>query len=350
MRDPSGPESTARPMSLTGDPFDNLPVEARRRLRRRRQADWYPPMLATLTEERFSDPAWLFERKLDGERCLAFRRGRRVRLLSRNQLDLTTRYPEVAGALGAQAIEDLVVDGEIVAFARGQTSFERLQRRMQVADPSPALVRTVPVRFVLFDLLHATGMDARDIALDHRKEALRGTVEFGGPLRFTAHTVGRGEAAYRNACARGWEGVIAKRRAAPYVAGRSREWLKFKCVNEQEFAIGGWTEPKGSRVGLGAILIGHYQDGHLRYAGKVGTGFDRPTLLDLAGRLRALEQPGSPFTAGRLPRVGVHWVRPELVCQVGFSEWTRDGELRHPRFLGLRDDKDPREVVRERPA
>src|SRR5439155_3516986 len=245
---------------------------------RRPQADWYQPMLATLTDHPFSDPAWMFERKLDGERCLAFRTPAGVRLLSRNRLDLTERYPEVAGALTGVAGRDVVLDGEIVALHRGQTSFERLQRRMQVARPQPALVRAVPVVYFVFDVLHAAGHDLLQVELRDRKLVLRRALDARGPVRLTPHRIGAGEAAYRAACAKGWEGVIAKLASSSYVGRRSREWLKFKCVNEQEFVIGGWTEPKGARVGLGALLIGYFEGGELRYAGKVGTGFTRATL------------------------------------------------------------------------
>jgi bifunctional non-homologous end joining protein LigD len=337
-------------MRSVRDPLAVLSTETRGRLIRRPQAGWYDPMLATLTEHRFSDPAWIFERKLDGERCMAFKKGGRVRLLSRNRLDLTAHYPEVANALRGQVCRDAVLDGEIVALRSRQTSFERLQRRMHVAQPSPALVRDVPVVFFMFDVVHAAGHDLLHVELLARKAVLERLLDFGGPLRLTTHRSGAGESAYRDACAKGWEGVIAKRAGSPYTPGRSRDWLKFKCVNEQEFVIGGWTDPKGSRAGLGALLIGYYAGDELRYAGKVGTGFDARTLADLGNRLARIARNRTPFSGARLPRLGVHWVDPVLVCQVGFSEWTRDGELRHPRYLGLRDDKDPREVVRERPG
>jgi ATP-dependent DNA ligase len=177
-------------------------------------------------------------------------------------------------------------------------------------------------------------------------------VDFADPLRFTEHRVGDGEAFYAQACRDGWEGLIAKFADAPYRAGRTRDWLKFKCLNEQEFVVGGWTDPQRSRVGFGALLLGYHDaDGDLVYAGKVGTGFDTATLRDLARRLAAAERPTPPFAKGRLPSPrGVHWARPEMVAQIGFAEWTDDGQLRQPRFLGLRDDKDPADVVREIPV
>jgi DNA ligase D-like protein (predicted ligase) len=331
------------------DPFDFLPAEARARLIPARPASWIPPMLATLTERRFSDPGWWFERKLDGVRCLAFRSGGRLRLLTRNQLDAGGRYPEVAEALAGQPASDFVVDGEVVAFRGHRTSFELLQSRMKASDPAAARGSAVRIRYYVFDVPYASGFDTTRLELRHRKALLRRLLRFEEPIRFTIHRKGDGEAYWRAACAKGWEGVIAKRASAPYELGRSQDWLKFKCVNEQEFVIGGYTEPKGSRRGFGALLLGYHEGPDLRYAGKVGTGFDDRLLADLSSRLAAIERDRPPFTAPHLPRKGVHWVEPKLVAQIGFSEWTRDGQLRHPRFLGLREDKPAEEVVRERP-
>jgi DNA ligase D-like protein (predicted ligase) len=315
------------------------------------QPAWLEPELATLTDDRFSDPAWIYERKFDGERCLAFRDGDQLRLMTRNQQQVTGTYPEIATALRAQNATDFVVDGEVVAFDGDQTSFSRLQRRLGVRDPGPALLAELPVYIYLFDVLWAAGRDARAQTLTERKQVLHDLLSFGGPLRFTEHVEAEGEAYYRQACQLGWEGVIAKRSDAPYRAGRNRDWLKFKCLNGQEFVIGGYTDPQRSRAGFGALLLGYYDaEGRLRYAGKVGTGFDRPTLTSLHATLAADEQATAPFEPVRgLPRSGVHWVTPALVAQVGFSEWTPDGELRHPRFQGLRRDKDPAQVVRETP-
>ena len=311
---------------------------------------WLDPELATLTKARFSDPAWIFERKLDGERCLAFVSRGEVRLMTRNQHQITDTFPEIAQALAAQQRQDFVGDGEIVAFDASQTRFERLQQRLGVARPPEALRAEVPVYFYLFDVLHAGGRDVRPLPLRQRKQVLRAAVKFDDPLRYTEHRDADGEAYYREACGKGWEGLIAKRADAPYRGGRSRDWLKFKCENGQEFIIGGFTDPRGSRSGFGALLLGYYdQDGRLVYAGKVGTGFDARLLRTLHDSLVALERGSPAFDLGVLPRSAVHWVEPRLVGQVAFTEWTRDGQLRHPRFQGLRQDKDPAEVMREIP-
>jgi bifunctional non-homologous end joining protein LigD len=307
-------------------------------------------MLATLTARRFSDPAWLFERKLDGERCLGYRRGGDVRLLSRNRKRLDGTYPEVADALGRETDSDLIVDGEIVAFEEGRTSFALLQRRMQVRDPEAARRSGIAVFYYIFDLMHLAGYDTTDLPLRLRKTLLRRALTYDQPLRYSVHRNAEGEAFHREACRRGWEGVVAKRADSRYVGHRSPDWLKFKCANEQEVVIGGFTEPAGSRVGFGALLIGFYAGDDLVYAGKVGTGFDTETLLDLRRRLDALRQDDPPFVGVRARQQGVHWVRPELVSQVAFTEWTEDAKLRHPRFVGLRRDKVAREVVRELPV
>ena len=205
------------------------------------QPGWLDPELATLTRDRFSDPGWIFERKLDGERCLAFRSGGQVRLMTRNQKDDTSTYPEISQALEAQQAGDFIIDGEIVAFDGSQTRFARLQQRLGVRQPGPGLLAQVPVRYYVFDVLWADGRDVRPLPLRERKQILRGLLAFTGPLRFTEHKDTDGEAYSRQACASGWEGVIAKRADAPYRAGRTRDWLKFKCEAGQEFVIGGFT-------------------------------------------------------------------------------------------------------------
>jgi bifunctional non-homologous end joining protein LigD len=319
-------------------------------LRRRVQPEWVAPSLATLTDRRFSDPEWIFERKLDGVRCLVFRRGGGVSLMSRNRKTLGNHYPELVEAVAEQRTDRFIADGEIVAFERGRTSFSRLQGRMQLGDPDAARRTGIAVFLYLFDFLYLDRYETTGLELRDRKRLLREELSFTGPLRLMSHRNAEGEAYYREACRRGWEGVIAKRASATYVHGRSQDWLKFKCENQQELVIVGFTDPRGGRRHLGALLVGYYEQGRLRYAGKVGTGFDEATLELLGGRLERLERDSSPLDGGGPRERGVHWVRPKLVAEVGFTEWTRDGRLRHPRYEGLRDDKPAREVVREEPA
>jgi len=332
---------------MRASPLESLPAEAKVRLRRRPPPAWMAPMLATLTEQRFSRPGWLFEQKLDGERCLVFRRGREVRLLSRNRMRLNGKYPEIVAAVQRQAADVFIADGELVAYDGGATSFAKLQQRMQVERPTADLLRKVPVSLFLFDLLYLSRHDIRQVPLRHRKELLRAALELRDPLQFTEHREREGEALYREACRRGWEGVIAKNADSVYVSRRTRDWLKMKCSKEQELVIGGYTDPQGGRIGFGALLLGYYRRGRLAYAGKVGTGYDTATLRRLGTLLARLRTATSPFSGDGLPRRGVHWVKPSLVAQVRFAEWTPDGRLRHPRFLGLRGDKRPEEVVRE---
>jgi DNA ligase D-like protein (predicted ligase) len=293
----------------------------------------------------------MYERKFDGERCLGYRDRDGVALMTRNQQRVNSTYPELASALAAQQAVDFVIDGEVVAFDGDLTSFSRLQQRLGVRNPPESLIASVPVVYYVFDVLRADGRDVRSLPLVERKKILRSLLSFDGPLRFTTHRTTGAKAYWDQACGRGWEGLVVKRADSPYRSGRSRDWLKFKCENSQEFVIGGYTDPQGSRAAFGAVLIGYYDaSGRLVYAGKVGTGFDNPTLATLLQAMEGLEENRPPFEVGKLPRAGVHWIRPELVGEVGFSEWTSAGQLRHPRYLGLRRDKDARAVTRERPV
>jgi bifunctional non-homologous end joining protein LigD len=306
-------------------------------------------MLATLTDRRDFGDDWLLERKLDGERCVARKLGDEVRLESRTGKDLTHTYPEVAAAVSVQPSRDLLLDGEVVAYEGDQTSFTRLQQRLGVGRPSQELVAMYPVVYCVFDILEVDGEDLTDRPLVERRARLTKELRSSSGLQHTEawrdDSVGR----FAAACRSGWEGLIAKRADAPYVAGRSKAWLKLKCVWDQEFVIGGYTDPSGSRTDFGALLVGYYEQGSLRYAGKVGTGYTKATLRNLGIRLRNLEAEESAFVDARPIPQGVHWIRPELVAQIGFAEWTSDARLRQPRLLGLRDDKSPSEVVRERP-
>jgi bifunctional non-homologous end joining protein LigD len=329
--------------------LDLLSADEQRELRRTRQPRWIEPMKAVLHDRPFSDPDWIYERKLDGERCLAYRTPNGVRLLSRTDKLLNNTYPEVVEALEDETSTEFVVDGEIIAFKDNVPSFSRLQRRLGISDPERARRTGVAVFYYLFDVIHLEGHDTTRLPVRSRKKLLRGALDFHGHVRFLPHRNRDGEKLFVDACRRGLEGLIAKRAEGRYSSTRSTDWLKLKCSHEQELVIGGFTAPQGKRTDFGALLVGYYEDGELRYAGKVGTGFDQRTLTDLGEQMRKLERSDAPFADVRPIPKGTHWIEPRLVGEFGFSEWTRDGRLRHPRYLGLRDDKGPREVVRERP-
>jgi DNA ligase D-like protein (predicted ligase) len=309
-----------------------------------------PLMLATLTDRRDFGDDWLLERKFDGERCVARKRGGDVRLESRTGKDLTGTYPEVRGAMVAQRPRELLLDGEVVAYEGVQTSFSRLQQRLGTSAPSPQQIAAYPVVYCVFDVLEIDGEVLTDMPLEERRARLTRALRTSPALQLSTAWRGDAQRRFDEACQAGWEGLIAKRADAQYVSGRSKDWLKLKCVWEQEFVIGGYTDPTGSRTEFGALLVGYHEDGRLRYAGKVGTGYTAARLRDLGARLRSLETSGPSFVDAKpIPR-GTHWTRPELVAQIGFAEWTNDGRLRQPRFLGLRDDKQPADVIREQPG
>ncbi|WP_069622222.1 non-homologous end-joining DNA ligase, partial [Streptomyces niveus] len=288
--------------------LDTLPDDERRRLGHTRSGALLAsaPILATLTDRRIFGDGWMFERKLDGVRVLAVRDASGVRLLSRTGRRIDATYPEIVEALAAQDCPDFTVDGEVVAYAHGRTDFALLQRRMGIDDARRARATGVAVTYYLFDLLRLDGADLTAISLRSRKSLLRRALTFRAPLRFTPHRNAGGQELLDRACADGWEGLIAKRAAGRYEPRRSSGWLKLKCERGQEFVIGGYTEPSGSRVGFGALLLGHYEDGRLRYAGKVGTGYDHATLVALHRRLAEAATPRSPF-ADVVKERAPHW-------------------------------------------
>jgi bifunctional non-homologous end joining protein LigD len=309
-------------------------------------------MRAVLTEERFSDDQWIFEPKLDGERVLTYRDGKSLQLFTRNHLSANAQYPDVVRALAEQKPTSYVMDGELVCMKPGTSisSFSQLQKRMHVDNPSSEQIKAAPVFYFVFDLLFLNGTDLRSKSLIERKEILKNSFSFNDHVRFLTHLEKDGILFYKKACQLGWEGLIAKRAASPYRSARSRDWLKFKCVFEQELVIGGYTDPEGSRTQFGALLVGYFEGPRLIFAGKVGTGFNESMLKLVANKMKRLDSNRCPFASVDISRQGLHWVKPELVAQIGFSEWTEDGKLRHPRFIGLRDDKKVKDVTRELPS
>jgi bifunctional non-homologous end joining protein LigD len=303
------------------------------------------PMLSTLVEKPFDDPGWVFEVKWDGYRAIAsIDAAGAVTLTSRNGLDLLARFPGLAGIGAAFRTLPAVVDGEIcVLDERGRSSFQALQRALKAPRDAH-----LPLTFVAFDLLYAGGRDVRALPLVERKSMLEAAIVPGHGVLYSQHIATTGIAFFDVAKREGLEGIVGKKSDAPYRATRSREWVKIKAKHEQEFVIGGWTEPKGSRAAFGALLLGVYDGERLVYAGSVGTGFDTKTLHVIGVQLRARERATSPFAMPPALKPAPHFVRPDLVAQIAFAEWTDDGLLRQPVFLGLRLDKAPRDVVRER--
>jgi bifunctional non-homologous end joining protein LigD len=268
--------------------------------------EWLVPMAATLTQERFRGPDWVFERKYDGIRLLAYKKGDDVQLFSRNHLPQD--LPSIQHAIERIPHHELIVDGEITW-------------------------RGGKVEYHVFDIMWLDGRNVTTLPLEERRDLLA-QLPFEEPLQRVALI--EDQSPWERAQLEGWEGVIAKRRGSIYEHRRSKEWLKMKCELSQDFIVGGFTDPQGKRVGLGALLVGHHKDGDFVFAGKIGTGFDTKLLLDLRAQLDQLEIPKSPFTKAKgLPRLRAHWVKPEIVVHVGFIEWTTHGKLRHPRLLNV---------------
>ena len=329
------------------DIIENLDKKVKDRLKSKKQPEWMSPMLAKLTHDTFSDKNWIYERKWDGVRCVVVNKDNKVKLYSRNHKELNNTYPEVVEAFEDQKTKNFICDGEIVAFDGKITSFSKLQGRMQLTDPEDALKTGINVYCYTLDLMYLDQFDLTDLPLRARKSLLKNALDFKDPIRFTTHRNEQGEKYHQEACKKGWEGLIAKKGDSTYVHSRSTNWLKFKCVNQQEFVIGGYTEPQGQRIGFGALLVGYFDNSKFKYAGKVGTGYDDKLLKNLSEKMHKIERKSNPFDSDDIKSKGVHWVEPKIIGEIGFTEWTHDGKLRHPRFLGLRHDKKPKEVVKE---
>jgi bifunctional non-homologous end joining protein LigD len=340
---PASPPKSRTKSKAAGDDLVTLPGARKAPLPRDLR-----PELATLVKDPPEGDDWLHEIKFDGFRALAFLEKGRATFITRNGKDWTDRFEPLPDAVAALPARSAILDGEIVVLVDNRSSFQALQGVLSGSGHRGLVL-------FLFDLLYLDGYDLTAVPLELRKEKLKSLlvdVEPEGPLRYSDHVTGGGPAFHREACRMKLEGMVSKRREAPYRTGRARDWLKVKCVNRQEFVIGGYTEPAGARSGLGALMVGVYDGDDLRFAGKVGTGFSAELLDTLSTRLRRLEQKTPPFSnppRGAAAR-SVHWVRPELVGEVSFTEWTDDGLLRHPSFQGIREDKSPREVRREKPV
>jgi bifunctional non-homologous end joining protein LigD len=291
------------------------------------------PMLARLVPEPFHRAGWVYEEKYDGERILAYKEGAEVHLLSRNAKDHTARFPEIAAAIAGLSARTLLLDGEVIALDRqGVSRFQLLQRG--AAKPI----------YAVFDYLYQDGSDLRGDPLSARRGVLESALGTSGILFVSRRLAQNGLDAYRIAKRRGFEGVVAKDSSAPYIAGRSTNWLKVKVRQEEEFVVAGYTAPSGARKHFGALLLGGYRGRELHYVGKVGTGFTETILAALFKSFQSLVRP-KPSLADPPREKHVTYIAPRLVAQIAFQEWTGDGKLRQPVFLGLRDDKDPRECV-----
>jgi bifunctional non-homologous end joining protein LigD len=309
----------------------------------------YTPQLATLVKQPPEGDGWAHELKFDGYRIGCRITRDRVTLLSRNGKDWTANFPEVVAAARALDTSDALLDGEVAAvLPDGRTSFQALQNAMRRAGGKAAVV------YFAFDLLRVDGESIEREPLAARKAHLEALVgrPTRGVIRLSTHIEGHGGAFFERACVSGLEGIVSKRLDRPYYHGRNSDWVKTKCLQRQELVIGGFTDPEGTRAGLGALLLGYYQDGELVFAGKVGTGFSHAGAIELRAKLDRLERRTSPYAAPPPRPIAkrAHWVSPSLVCEVSFTEWTSDGMIRHPVFHGLRKDKRADEVRRERPA
>jgi DNA ligase D-like protein (predicted ligase) len=301
-----------------------------------RQKSFISPQLAKLTKKYFSDPDWIFEEKFDGIRCIAVCKNKKVKLYSRNQNLLNHKFPSLISFFEKQREKNFIIDGEIVAFDKNKTSFSRLQQYKK---------EKIQVYFYAFDLLYFDKYDTTDLPQIERKKLLKQKFQFSSKFRYTPHISKEGLKFYKKACKKHLEGIIAKKKDAKYLSKRTSDWLKFKCSNSQEFIIIGYTDPEKSRIGFGSLLLGYFDKSKLKYAGKVGTGFDFAFLKSFHQKLKKIETQKSKLKGLRLKNA--HFVQLKYVAQIEFSEWTHDNKLRHPRFIALRSDKRPFQVIKE---
>lgn len=328
--------------------FMRLPKQKMEKLTKMPFPEWINPMIPTLGNDCFDDENWMYERKLDGVRIMVYNSGENITLKSRIKTDLNKNYPELVDALKKGTQTPYIADGEVVAFDGSVSSFSELQKRIYIADPDEARQSDVKVYLYLFDLVYFAGYDLTKLDLRSRKSLLKKALSYEDPIRYTVHINRDGTSFHDQAAQKGWEGIVAKDGRAPYIQTHSEKWLKFKFMHRQEFVVGGYTDPDSNRIGFNGLLVGYYQDGELQYAGQVGTGFDYNQTKKLHKKLVELEQSVSPFKRGWSSKKTVHWVEPELIIEVAFSGWTHHNKLNHARFLGIRRDKKPNNVQKEK--
>ena len=295
--------------------------------------EWLDPMLATLTSKRFSDLNWRYECKFDGVRALIFKNEYSVKVFSRNKIDISINYPELVQAFSKQTASSFIMDGEIVAFKKKVSSFSKLQQRMQISN-ARKLLQAIPIFYYVFDILYLDKFLLANLPLLNRKDILNTTIEYQDPIRFAEYILNNRINYYKNACKNGLEGIIAKKAGPTYKRKHSKKWLKFKCICGQEFVIGGFAEPKSSKKNFGALLIGYYKGNKLRYAGKVGAGFNNKLLIDLRKSFSKMARSQLPFHEN-ISEKFVNWINPNLIAEIEFSEWASAGKLRHPHFKDL---------------
>ena len=332
--------------------FAGLEAELLKKIKKIKQPSFVQPMLATLTTNYFSSDQWFYEHKFDGVRCLAFKKNGVVHLKSRNDKGMNNEYPELVRVLEKQKADNFIIDGEIVARNKsGVSDFELLQGRinLKALEEISAKEKTIPIAYCIFDIVYVEGYDIQTLPLYARKKILKKLLLYNKMLNYSESLPGDGLKLFKKACALHWEGLIVKKNDSPYVGIRSPSWLKFKCTTGQELVIGGYTEPKGSRNYFGALLVGYFNKNKCMYAGKVGTGFSQEILEMLGKKLQRIETKKCPFSNYEETTRGVHWVRPILVAEFEFAQWTNAGRLRVGRYKGLRNDKAAKDVVKEVP-
>lgn len=333
--------------------FTDIPTDILKKRKKEKQPDFIAPMLATLTKDYFSRTDWVYEHKFDGVRCLAYKKNGKVSLLSRNDNKMNNIYPEIVIALEEQIADNFIIDGEIIAKEHRISSFEMLQNRMNLRNNSrvKSIQNKIPIFYCIFDLIYIDGYNIEHFPLFARKTILEKLLDYNKILILTKPLVGNAIKLFQKACKLNWEGIMAKDKNSIYQNKRSKSWLKFKCHQGQELVIGGYTQSKSEihDKSFGALLVGYYKDGELQYAGKVGTGFSFQTISELGARLQKLEIKKCPFVNFDISTNYVHWVKPILVGEFEFAQWTKAGKLRVGRFKGLRSDKKATLVVKEEP-